>query len=155
MGKRTFNQEGRKERPSKNDVLLSFSLQDLLFNNIYRALELGHVDTAQFLMRLSRQQSATTSPVQGATHSPPAASSHTHGLTELHELVLYSEDALPPAFRVSELLHTLEVVVVVLFLPPLRCGSCTVRSFFRGYSSKTTRITFLLIQFRILEYNFC
>ena len=66
---------------------------------MYRALELGHVDTAQFLMRLSRQ-SSVPSPVTGASHSPPPGPAASRGLTELHELVLYTEDPLPALFTV-------------------------------------------------------
>ena len=83
----------------------NFYFQELLLNNIFRALELGHVDTAQFLMRLSRQDSPPPSVVVGATHSPPSAA-QSRGFTELHELVLYTEDPLPAAFTVSALQQT-------------------------------------------------
>ena len=68
---------------------------------------MGHVDTALFLIRLSRQE-PTPSPILGTSHSPTsgAQSGSTRGLTELHELVLHSEDPLPPAFTVRKLLRT-------------------------------------------------
>lgn len=68
---------------------------------MYRAVELGHVDTAQFLIRLSRLES-TSSPILGTSHSPTTAtqSRYSHGLTELHELVLHTEEPLPAAFTV-------------------------------------------------------
>ena len=78
---------------------------------MYRALELGHVDTAQFLMHISRQDVPSQSMVAGPTHSPPSTT-QSHGLTELHELVLYTDEPLPPAFTVSIFAKNFEIFFV-------------------------------------------
>uniref|UniRef100_A0A6F9DBH5 Poly [ADP-ribose] polymerase n=1 Tax=Phallusia mammillata TaxID=59560 RepID=A0A6F9DBH5_9ASCI len=80
-------------------------MKEMLFDHMYRALEMGHVETAQFLIRASRQESITsTSPAFGAASGSPSTGTTggSHGMTELHELVLCSDEPVPAAFTVKD-----------------------------------------------------
>ena len=62
---------------------------------------MGHVEAAQFLIRSSRQASASsTPPVFGSMSGSPNNSLPAQGLTELHELALCSDEQLPSQFTV-------------------------------------------------------
>ncbi|XP_076804427.1 uncharacterized protein LOC143448524 [Clavelina lepadiformis] len=77
--------------PKTKDV----DMKEMLCNNMYRALEMGHVDTAQFLIRTSRQKTTAYTVIGHASAiNPPGV----HGLTELHESGLHTEEPLSSAF---------------------------------------------------------
>ncbi|XP_078491474.1 poly [ADP-ribose] polymerase tankyrase isoform X1 [Ciona intestinalis] len=74
--------------PKTKDI----DMKDLLLENIYRALEMGHIETGQFLIKLARQ-SATSQ----LTPSSPNSPANVLGLNELHEMTLHHNQNLSTA----------------------------------------------------------
>jgi len=103
---------------------------------------MGHVDTAAFLMQAAREGALAPSAPSILSSSPsPVSSATTPSYTDLHELVLHYEQAIPAAFTVRfvglgalrplVMKHLVEVLFVCCCT--LKITHCTFLNMSTGY----------------------